>query len=254
MSMWPKVCILGCGPAGLLAAHAAELAGAEPHIYSKKNKSLIHGAQFLHESIPETSPRSAPVIFDKIGSGEIYQMKVYGNMDVSTSWDKFPVGIRRAYSMQDLYDQLWERYQDLVREVEVTESLLTELEEAHGYDLLISTVPRYLLCSKGHTFVQRKMYIVETTDVPTVSEPENVIVYNGDPMSGWYRFSRLFGHSFLEFGQDTQNHSGVEGIKIIGHECDCRPRWHCMGRYGKWQRGVLAHEAFKEAKDALYAL
>lgn len=270
-----KVAILGCGPSGLLAAHAAELAGADFDILSIKAKSRIHGAQYLHKVIPEIEVASAPVVYERIGSEHIYKMKVYGIEPVITSWNKFEPGMKMAYSMSDLYDQLWAMYEPHIDNVVINDSLLTELERAHGYDLLISTVPRYRLChGKNHSFTSRKMFIAETPEDQDIwpTQETNMIVYNGDPMQSWYRFSRLFGHSYLEFGQDivasndqdmknmtyaTSPHNIVplrQAMKVIDHDCTCRPLWHRMGRFGKWERGVLAHESYWETKDALLQL
>ena len=50
-----NVAVLGCGPAGLIAAWAAEQAGADVQIYSKKVQSIIPGSQYLHGPIPGVS-------------------------------------------------------------------------------------------------------------------------------------------------------------------------------------------------------
>src|SRR3546814_7896241 len=50
-----KVLILGCGPAGLIAAHAAKRMDADFIVMSKARKSFMNGAQYLHAPIPGVS-------------------------------------------------------------------------------------------------------------------------------------------------------------------------------------------------------
>src|SRR4051812_48361120 len=110
------VCILGCGPAGLLSAYAAERHGHEVVIMSRKLKSMIPGAVFLHEPIPGlTAPTPDDVVtFTKQGNKAGYAKKVYGSPDDNCSWDLSPEGERPAWSMFSLYDQLWERFQNRI--------------------------------------------------------------------------------------------------------------------------------------------
>ena len=79
----PKVVVLGCGPAGLIAAHAAAMQGADIRIMSKPRKSFMNGAQYLHKHINGT-PYSDPfqVSYEMLGSPEQYRLKVYG-----AKWD-----------------------------------------------------------------------------------------------------------------------------------------------------------------------
>ena len=50
-----KVAVLGCGPAGLFACHAAVRGGAEVDVYSQKKRSEIGGAQYLHQHVPDVT-------------------------------------------------------------------------------------------------------------------------------------------------------------------------------------------------------
>src|SRR5262245_15995908 len=83
-----RVVVLGCGPAGLLAAHAASLYGCDVRILSIRQPSIISGAQFLHEHIPGvTGDIDGHVLFMKAGTAGGYAKKVYGNSRIPTSWD-----------------------------------------------------------------------------------------------------------------------------------------------------------------------
>jgi len=53
-----RIAVLGCGPAGLMSAHAAMVATeseADLAIFSTKRKSPLYGAQYLHQPIPFVS-------------------------------------------------------------------------------------------------------------------------------------------------------------------------------------------------------
>src|SRR4051794_1106286 len=109
--MAERVLVLGCGPAGLMAAHAATLAGYEPTIVSRKRKSEMYGAQYLHQPIPEVSPdKSFHVRYELDGSVDGYRDKVYGDAwrgqvspeDLETDHE--------GWDIRSTYDMLWNFY------------------------------------------------------------------------------------------------------------------------------------------------
>ena len=247
-----KVVILGCGPAGLLAALASRQYGAEVTIISVKEKSRIHGAQYLHRQIEGLSPRFAQVVFKKMGDKSIYAYKVYQDAERDCSWDKFEDGVYRAWSMRDAYDQLWAAFERDIIDVKITPQYLDKLEGS-GYDLLISTIPARHMCEReDHTFIGKSMWVTNGNGIEFQDKGQNIIIYSGTWNNSWYRYSSLFGHSFYEFGHSRQ--FAVKGIKPVSHDCDCRPRWTRMGRFGKWERGVLVHNAYEGTIDALHEL
>ena len=80
-----RVAVLGSGPAGLLAAHACVQQGVEPKIYSLKEKSLMFGAMYLHEPIPDLNDPDRPdhdIMIVKEGTREGYAKNVYGDKNV----------------------------------------------------------------------------------------------------------------------------------------------------------------------------
>src|SRR4051794_36471109 len=110
------VAVLGCGPAGLLSAHAAILGGCDVLVYSIKQKSPMNGAQYLHSPIPELTSQDPDAIirYAKVGTRAGYATKVYGHPEAPCSWDKFEEGPRPAWSLSDSYEELWSRYGDLI--------------------------------------------------------------------------------------------------------------------------------------------
>jgi hypothetical protein len=251
-----KVVILGCGPAGLLAAHAANLLRMQPKIYALMKPSVINGAQFVHgdEAIHGLECGEPSVVtYSKLGTRDGYAQKVYGSADAPCSWDSFPEGDQKAWSMHDIYQTLWALYSDAVTDLRVFGSDIAPLEKE--YDLVISTIPRMTICVKRHDFTSQRVLFRE--GVPFRREG-NWIEYNGEPTTPYYRTSSLFGHASTEFGEVgswTVPPAGLQqGIKPLGHDCDCHPKTKFVGRFGRWEKGVLVHHAFQEAFDALQSL
>jgi threonine dehydrogenase-like Zn-dependent dehydrogenase len=253
-----KVAVLGCGPAGLLAAHAVALAGHEPVILSVKQKSRIPGAVYLHERIPYLTPDEPEghITFHRLGERDGYARKVYGNALAPVSWDTFPAGAYEAWSMMRLYDKLWDTYGDLVEDVRMTEDVLHRVELE--YKLVISSIPAKTLCHNPYHFFNG--VAVWITNFAADLCPDNAIIYSGDEDHDWYRTSRIFGHGATEYAKAVthvtqpdwpQIVSTFAGTKPTGTNCDCHERIKRVGRFGRWEKGVLVHHAFRQAVDIL---
>lgn len=249
-----KVAILGCGPAGLLAAHAVERAGHEPVIISKPAKSEMPGAQYVHEAIPgitDDLPDGA-VTFNKRGTKQGYAAKVYGHPGATCSWDQFPEGERPAWNMQKLYDKLWEKYHSSIEPYTLTRDYMEVIPDS--FPLVISSIPLKPMClfPDVHVFGERQVYIRTTSTWNPEIQPSNLIIYNGDPSIAWYRCSLLWGHISYEFGHEV-GHARI-GVKPLFTSCTCHRRIIRIGRFGQWKKGVLITDAFKEAQRALQSL
>lgn len=244
-----RVVVLGCGPAGLLAAHAASLNGADVRIYSIKQPSVISGAQFLHEHIPGlTGKPDGDILISKVGSRDGYARKVYGSSDIPVSWDTIDYTSRPAWSMKKSYDILWDMYGKEIIHYQIMSARDMNWLDELGADLYISSLPAPQMCRNNeHWFESVPMYIHQNihADIPI-----NTIIYNGISSVSWHRASNLFGHTSFEYGKDP-GAPALTGFKPTAHNCDCHPHWMRVGRFGRWQRGVLVHHAFKQVMDAM---
>lgn len=256
-----NICVLGCGPAGLLVTHAAVEDGHDVSIISHKRRSVIGGAQYVHKQIPGVSGREPDIYvrYIKQGEPEGYARKVYGSDMAATSWRHFPEGWQSAWSMDKVYRKLWYLYSDKVKDEAVSGWTVPALVKE--YDVVFSTVPRVALCRKlgnmpgDHQFPHVPVWF--EPKLPAGTPPwGNFILYNGDPDYGWYRASRLGEEVFTEWaGRPVQKpRAGWLGIKPLETNCDCHPGIVMLGRFGRWRKGVLTHHAYQGALDHLAAM
>src|SRR6266540_379703 len=246
-----RVLILGSGPAGLIAAQAASQLGIEDIvILSKKRKSELFGAQYLHVPIPEAT-QTAPVQirYRLIGSPEQYRKKVYGN-----NWNGFVSpeelnGNHLAWDIRETYDFLWKKFEGAIEDViidpiEINHSLL-RLRPAFTF----STIPLPSICIRSYHKFQAE-YIWAMGDAPArdqivpVKMFSNSVLCNSLPSPSWYRVSRIFDHSTIEWpwgakeiGDLLDKASPV--TKPLKTDCHCWPSIVKIGRYGKWEKGEL---------------
>jgi hypothetical protein len=116
-------------------------------------------------------------------------------------------------------------------------------------------VPKPLLCDKDeHTFAAQRVWAIG--DAPErgvfcpVVQPPNTVVCNGEQVPGWYRSATIMGYSTAEWPHQTKPPiQGVSEIdKPLWNNCTCWPTVLHLGRFGKWQKGELSHQAFWEAQ------
>lgn len=246
--------ILGCGPAGLIAAHAAYSRGADFIVVSKARKSFMNGAQYLHAPIPGVSIKE-PFLINYQLSGDVagYREKVYGpDAKVEVSPETL-VGRHLAWDIREAYDSLWSLYGSDVQDVDLYPTMLSRLMARWKPDVVISTIPAKLLCfNSRHKF---ESGLVWATNELECTLSNNTVLCNGDAGFDWYRASRIQGFTNTEWPYDKYPLSYNGQIwrveKPISTTCRCFPEVHRMGRYGKWKKGVLSHEAWEEANKIM---
>lgn len=268
-----KVGILGCGPAGLIAAHTAKQAGHEVRVFSEPRRSYIAGAQYLHEPVPGLHSPGSPdtlITVKKTGTREGYAEKVYGNRNAPVSWSRYDEMEYPAWNMRDAYARLWEAWELRVAPVTLTPDIVAHVASdgvlkafpsaAGAYcDAWVSTVPLTALCQRNgnepgpaHDFLSQEVHIVQYEDAYDEDEP-SVINYNGDRHPSWYRRSVIFGTEALEWSALGQK-PPVEGVvtirKPLKTNCDCYENtavpFMLHGRYGSWTKDTLVHHVSRD--------
>lgn len=246
--MKPQVAILGCGPAGMMAAHAVALSGKPFAIFSKPVKSRLGGAQFLHEAIPLLHKSDEPeveITYRFEGDAQTYQQKVYGVRPVPFVSAEFikDGDVQPAWNLIKAYEELWKLYSSAINEAVVDSVWLESMR--NEFDLIISSIPLQAICSlqAGHKFLTQTVMIHPTN---IMHLPDNTIVYDGTRDRSWYRQSFLFGVGGTEYPNGTRPPVKplINAVKPISNTCDCFPDVLKVGRYGRWKKGVLAHDGF----------
>jgi|SRR5690349_22587 len=263
-----KVAVLGSGPAGLMAAHAAVNAHALQgvpddlflDIYARGDKSPLYGAQFLHAAIPGMTPAEEPAVVDYhlVGDPADYRRKVYGRQWVGSVSPQQFGGLVRAWDIRATYDALWGLYSRYINAVDLEPNDVAEIVHGGFYDIVINSIPLPDLCHKGHHFGATE--IIAAGDAPdlgidigkTFRCSENTVICNGNPNPSWYRISNIFGHTTVEWPASIENvpvRTASRVRKPLDHDCDCWPTILKVGRFGSWTKGVLSHHAFMDAHN-----
>lgn len=264
--MTKSVAILGCGPAGLMVAHAAELSGWDFHIYSRKQKSALYGAQYLHQPIPSMNGGPQTVQYTMQGTAEQYRHKVYGDTwDGTVSPEDFPEP-HSAWDLRQAYDGLWDKYCNEIEHVEFLE--LKGVVFLH--DLVISTVPRKIWAQPGDVFESTKVWALGDTEMPRVEPAYRpapfTVMCDARPHIPWYRVSNIYGYCTIEWPYNVREHDWPDGLhggtmkvmmsphpgaslveKPLCHNSTAASDFIHLGRYGAWEKGVLTSDVFYQA-------
>lgn len=265
-----NVAIFGCGPAGLFAAWAAVQNGAKRVvIISKKRRSELFGAQYLHMPIPGIDVESTQVEYRLVGTQENYRQRVYGDNYLGPTSVEEHIGFQEAWDIRATYNRLYDRFEDHIRSVKGGldgESLRKMVEggSLQGFDLIFSTIPLPAICLKPsvHKFTSQRIWAIgdapERGQYCPVPCEKNRIVCNGLPQDpgepDWYRVSNVFGHTTAEWPAwfyPNEKVPAAEVRKPINTDCDCHPELRLLGRYGRWEKGILSHQAFNEVEGIL---
>lgn len=257
-----SVAVLGCGPAGLLAAHAARLAGNSPVIFSRKVKSKLGGAQYMHIPIPELCDKKPDTVirYEVRGDAVGYQRKVYGREeDVPfVSFSNVYHGMREpAWNLRRVYNRLWATWEATIVETDIDPGFMRNRMDK--YDVVLSTVPLMSICShrgpeRFHSFKMQQVLIAPLMLETLVGD---TIVYDGDPRTSWYRMSLLFGEAMTEWSNGSAVPPLDKIIKVskpISSDCTCWPEVLKLGRYGRWEKAELSHHAYERTMEKLHAL
>jgi hypothetical protein len=255
------VAILGCGPAGLFAAWAVEEAGHTPFIYSKKVKSEMFGAMYLHKKIPGLTRPENEFTIDivKTGTREGYAYNVYGDRNHACSWDKFAGGPTPAWDLKAVYDRAWTAYEGEITDKKISRGLMREI--LNHFPLVLSSIPAPALCYQAHSFLSQEIWVEHGPAVDAIEDVNDgdMMYYNGVPWDGsfrsspeenidsdeehqytighpWYRFSQIRGYKAWEYGAHPKERMAYQimdydpepftlstGKKPIISGCDC---WH----------------------------
>lgn len=270
-----NVAVLGYGPAGLIAAKVLMDEGHDVEVIGAGGKSIIGGAQYLHENVmnPHNTKPEGYIDFLKMGRRDLYAQKVYGDQSVDVSWDHYS-GCVEAWALRPVYDQLWEFFADKLIHDTFNGISLGGLVNTERYEMIFSSIPASALClfPSHHTFPRVNIALVPYSPV---NDLQNVVLYSGRGCDPWYRTSCIFGEPWTEFGAAQVERLGQatyvfddtfedaedgahqypvhRGFKPMGTDCDCHPEVVRIGRFGLWDRQILLHHVPAQVRAALEA-
>lgn len=255
--------ILGAGPAGLFAAQAVYDMGGVVQLYARGRRSDLYGAQYLHAKIPglDCGDR-AEVQYILKGTPEGYRRKVYGpDASLEVSPDTL-APIHDAWDIRSAYGHAWLKFSGLIQEVDLKPQALAGIGNDVAADLVVWSIPLASQCIAKHSFASESIWA--QGDAPelgrycSVSVDPWTVLVNGEDSPRWYRASNVFGHRTAEW--PFMPKPPVNGValveKPIATNCDC---WLKLGgtpvlrvgRFGRWTKGELSHQAYERTRAAL---
>lgn len=248
-----KVIIVGCGPAGLAAAHAANGLGADIKIIAPKRKTPQRGPLLIQRPIPGinlTHPDGT--IHQLVIGGSIldYRYKLYGDVNIGINGDV----LKRSYHAWHhgtTYDKLWDLYSQLIEDRMVTDHELFELH--NQADLVVSTANAQSLCRGNHDF--RSAVVFVTPDKASYpNQPTNTIIFNAGTQHRWVRSSNVFGVEVTEWLARDAPANSIAIVKPINTDCDCYPHVLRTGRFGAWRNETWVDTAYWDTYGALESI
>lgn len=263
-----KAFILGAGPAGMFAAHAAHQAGYTPVIFTeKRRKSTMFGAQYLHEPIPGlTRSKGMEIQYKMEGDVEGYRSKIYGKSGYTgvVSPELFAAREAFAWDIREAYNAAWDVYGPNVTGVgRIKMATIAGMREGEPAAPIFSSLPLMQLCSnRNHIFTEASVWALG--DAPVLGQvvgqdcPPMTVICSGRPEDSWYRISNLYDHKTVEWPLRASYVDGVDPAAAVVNKplrttCTCLSNLAVIpiGRYGRWTKGVLSHTAYLDAQEAL---
>lgn len=250
-----RAAVLGCGPAGLFAAHALIENGWDVTIFSNKRRSEMFGAQYLHEPIHGLVEHQTEVTYTLRGTPEEYRRKVYGGKEVGSVSPESLAGQHPAWDIRAAYYDAWGQHADRIRhQPEIDNRMAGEIIKG-VFHLVVSSLPAPSICVGTHNFKAQRVWAIGDAPERGVFSPvkpgKDIVVCDGTPFVGWYRASNVFGYNTCEWPESRKPPiSNLAPLyKPISTNCTCLPDIVRVGRYGTWTKGVLSHDAYKAAKE-----
>jgi hypothetical protein len=255
-----RIAVIGCGPAGLAAAHAAHGLGAGVTIYSPGQKSPQRGPLVLQRPIPAISTDHPDGYIKQLvigGSILDYRYKLYGDINISIQGNILADGYH-CWKFIETYDRLWELYMEPgeCRAAHVTMDVSSQELSwmVHEFDLVINTAPLRNICYKAHTFRDKPVEITMNRSYP--NQPEDTTIFNAGNYYPWVRSAWLLGNECTEWlpGTVPDELESITIHKPISHDCDCYPDVLLTGRFGAWRNETWVDTAYYVTRDAIVSM
>jgi|SRR5579859_15174 len=254
-----KVIVVGCGPAGLAAAHAAVGLGADVEILAPAVKTEQRGPLLMQRPIPGINTDHPDGTIHQIvigGSILDYRYKLYADVNIGINGDILQP-YYHAWRHGETYDRLWDLYSELITPHVVKPRELFRLHEQA--DLVVSTANAQNMCFAGrillgepHSFTSKEVAVTPSTSYP--DQPPDTIIFNADPDAPWVRSSLVFGVPVTEWLVDKAPKDAVIIRKPIRTNCKCYPHVLRTGRFGAWKNETWVDTAYWDTYGAIKSM
>jgi hypothetical protein len=253
--------VIGCGPAGLAAAHAAAGLEYPVRVIAPKQKTPQRGPLLLQRPIPGIN-KSHPDGYIRqivIGGGILdYRYKLYGDINIGINGDILEPGYH-AWRFPETYDLLWDKYSDLIEDRRVAPWTVSEYANDDPEVLMINTAPANEMCVRRSVHVFRDCPVIVTEPAIYSSQPDDTIIFSGDPEVPWSRSSRIFGTEVTEWpmqaAPDVRERFKPNKVRVvrkpISTNCNCHPGVLRTGRFGTWRNQTWVDTAYYDTRNAL---
>jgi hypothetical protein len=252
-----RVAVLGCGPAGLAAVHAAFGLDAEVDIYAPMSKTPQLGPLVLQRPIPGiNNDHPDGYIRQLVIGGTIldYRYKLYGDININIQGNQLREGYH-VWNFVSTYDELFRRYiLDPPPGIKLIPGIVQgyELRKlVDNYGLVISTAPLPTLCMNinRHQFQSQRVAVIQEHSYP--DQPPDTTIFNGGESPLWVRSAILLGNESTEWRiQDAPTGARIIRKPILT-TCDCFPRVLLTGRFGSWRNETWVDTAYWDTRDAM---
>lgn len=236
--------VIGAGPAGLAAAHAAVGQYCEVVVYAPKTKREQLGPLLLQRPIPGINQDHPDFTLRQIvidGNILDYRRKLYGDVNIGINGDILREHLP-GWDHRKTYDKLWNLYEHIIEHRWVTATEMATLHQEA--DLVVSTANARDMCvNSEHEFLTQPVLIARVASL--ANQPDNLTVFNGGDRYEWVRSAVIGGHPSTEWPLGTGFRTGTRIInKPIATDCDCYPNILRTGRYGAWKNEVWVDTAY----------
>lgn len=233
----------------------------EIRIFSKVRKSHLYGAQYMGMKIPGVE-MGLPMQLRYVLRGTVdqYRNKVYGPSYKGIVSPQDFEGIHPAWDIRAMYDWLWQKYESLLRHVDdITPGwIIGELPIT--YKTIFSSIPKDKVCFNKdiHRFPAQRIWAIG--HAPGIQELDptvpNTIICDGTNQVAWYRMSSVYDYTTIEWSNGATRPDSAAGVlKPLTNNCDCwRGKLTPIGRYGRWEKGVLVNSVYGQVSDTLQSI
>lgn len=260
-----RVAVLGSGPAGLLAAETAldqhHDAVVDVFTNNQQTSYVVPGSavsaaepefrEFMEHHLGMSPAESILPYSRKLrGTAKQYSQKTLGlggESSVNVMRNRFSEGVPLAL-LNDVLHGRW------VGKMKHWDARMDDLPR--GYDITISTIPRFLLCSdERHDFVKRHTYIVDYAKGKSFIEGDFVhpfgVVYSGDPDDFWVYSGMDASGEATEFTEYQPDWECIPARRPIKTNCTCESTVVKAGTLGRWSPAVGVLDAYIQTIKAV---